>query len=103
MNFTTCQAGADDLAFLLSKCSCARCVSPSQPLALDQLQIHNRKMIQQDGACAGFFTASQDGREIELHTPCMAPELQSKGLGTAVLRSLWDEPRSRSYDVVLSM
>jgi ribosomal protein S18 acetylase RimI-like enzyme len=70
---------------------------------LDQLQVQHTTIIRRDGVNVGFLATRDRGQDVELHTLCVAPEHQGRGLGTAVTRQLLDDCRARGQGVVLSV
>lgn len=70
---------------------------------LDQLSLRSTSVIRHDDTPAGFVTAIEHSRHIELHTLCIAPEFQGRGFGTTVSRQLIADARSQRLDVNLSV
>jgi len=70
---------------------------------LEQLQLQHTQVVESEGASVGFFMAFDLGEDFELHTLCIAPEHQRKGLGTAITRQLMDEAHTRKQSIVLSV
>jgi len=69
----------------------------------EQLQLGKTQIIVRDGIDVGFFMLVPLGQDTELHTICVAPELQRRGIGTAITRQVIDEARSQKRAVVLSV
>jgi ribosomal protein S18 acetylase RimI-like enzyme len=110
----TCQAGEKDLIFLADVF--LRAMRPYITAArgcwdearervqfLDQLRVNHTKIIEQDGARAGFFMIVSCDSDREIHTLCIAPEHQRRGLGTAVMQGILDDAREHHRDIVLSV
>jgi ribosomal protein S18 acetylase RimI-like enzyme len=43
----------------------------------------------------------EQGQDLELHTLCVTPEFQRRGLGTAAIRQIIAEARGRKRGIVL--
>jgi ribosomal protein S18 acetylase RimI-like enzyme len=69
----------------------------------EQLQLPHTQVIEHNGMSVGFLMTLELGKDIELHTLCIAPEHQGRGLGTAVTRQLIDDAHARRCGVVLSV
>jgi ribosomal protein S18 acetylase RimI-like enzyme len=69
----------------------------------DQLQLGATRVIMHDHADVGFFMVRDEGQDVELHTLCISPEYQRRGLGTAAVREILYEARRRKRGVVLSV
>jgi ribosomal protein S18 acetylase RimI-like enzyme len=69
----------------------------------EQLQLQHTRIIEHEGVHVGFFMAVEREQDTELHTLCITPEHQGRGLGTTVTRQLIDDARVRKRSVVLSV
>ena len=69
----------------------------------DQLRLGATRIIMHDDAAVGFFVACDEGQDLELHTLCISPEHQGRGLGTAAIRRILSEARMHKRGVVLSV
>jgi ribosomal protein S18 acetylase RimI-like enzyme len=70
---------------------------------LDQLSLHSTSIIRHDGTPVGFLTAIEHPQHVELHTLCIAPEHQNRGLGTTITQQLIADARSQKRGVILSV
>jgi ribosomal protein S18 acetylase RimI-like enzyme len=70
---------------------------------LEQLQLQHTQIVECEGMRAGFLMTMDDGQDIELHTLCIAPEYQRRGLGTAITRQLIADALARKCGVALSV
>jgi ribosomal protein S18 acetylase RimI-like enzyme len=68
-----------------------------------QLRLSDTFLIEHDAVAFGFLTAIEQPGQIELHTVCVEPELQGRGLGTAAIQRVPGCARSRGKDVALSV
>jgi ribosomal protein S18 acetylase RimI-like enzyme len=69
----------------------------------DQLRLGATRIILVDRASAGFFMTCEQGQDLELHTLCVTPEFQRRGLGTAAIRQIIAEARGCKRGVILSV
>jgi len=70
---------------------------------LNQLSLHSTSIIRHDGASVGFLTAIQHRHDVELHTLCLLPEYQCRGLGSTITRQLVADARNQKRSVNLSV
>jgi ribosomal protein S18 acetylase RimI-like enzyme len=70
---------------------------------VNQLSLNFTSIIHHDGAPVGFLTAIDHPQHVELHTLCIAPEYQSRGLGSTVSRQLIADARNQKRGVILSV
>jgi ribosomal protein S18 acetylase RimI-like enzyme len=111
---TTRQATDDDLPFLADvflrsmrvAITCARGFwdeAKERTQFHEQLQLPHTLVIEHKGASVGFLMTLERGEDIELHTLCVTPEHQGRGLGSTVTRQLLDDARRRKCGVVLAV
>ena len=69
-----------------------------------QLDIAATNLIQANqGERVGFLTAIESAVEIHLHTLCVSPEYQRKGIGTHITHQLIENGRASRRDIVLDV
>jgi ribosomal protein S18 acetylase RimI-like enzyme len=69
----------------------------------NQLELSRTQIIQHKGESIGFLMTLNRGKDVELHTLCIAPEHQGHGFGTEITRRIVDDARARRCGVVLSV
>ena len=69
----------------------------------EQLDLTGTQIIQLRGTDIGFVMSRDRGDEVELHTLCIAPEYQSRGIGSYITRRLVSRARTSGRGVVLSV
>jgi ribosomal protein S18 acetylase RimI-like enzyme len=69
----------------------------------EQLQLEHTRIIEHDGNSIGFFMKLERGQSLELHTLCIAPEYQGRGIGTAVIRQIVSDAQGHGREVLLSI
>jgi ribosomal protein S18 acetylase RimI-like enzyme len=69
----------------------------------EQLQLEHTRIIEGDGEPIGFLMVLEHEHDLELHTICIAPEHQSRGIGTAVIRQLLSDAQKQEREVFLSV
>jgi len=69
----------------------------------EQLDLASTRIIQLRGADIGFLLSPDHGDEVELHTLCITPEYQSRGIGSYITRGLVSDARASGRGVVLSV
>jgi ribosomal protein S18 acetylase RimI-like enzyme len=68
-----------------------------------QLRLESTRIILRDGVDVGFLMTAPCGRDTELHTICVTPEYQRRGIGTTITQQVIDEARLQKRGVVLSV
>jgi GNAT superfamily N-acetyltransferase len=68
-----------------------------------QLDLHATRVIQADGVDVGFVMCVEREGLLELHTLCIAPEHQGRGLGSQVTASIMARAAVAGQDVVLAV
>ena len=69
-----------------------------------QLDIASTKVIQtSQGERVGFLTVLENAGEIHLHTLCVSPEYQRKGIGALITHELIENGRASRRDIVLDV
>jgi ribosomal protein S18 acetylase RimI-like enzyme len=69
----------------------------------EQLQLCHTCVIEYGGAPAGFFMKFERGQYVELHTLCIVPEHQRRGIGSAVMDQILDDAKQKGQQVRLSV
>ena len=69
----------------------------------EQLDVASTRIVQLHGADIGFLMSQDHGDDVELHTLCIAPAYQSRGVGRYMTRRLVSEARAAGRGVVLSV
>jgi len=69
----------------------------------EQLDLANTRIVQLCGDDIGFLMSADHGDEVELHTLCITPECQSRGIGSYITRGLVSDARVSGRGVVLSV
>jgi ribosomal protein S18 acetylase RimI-like enzyme len=69
----------------------------------EQLRLRDTQIIVHDGIDVGFFMTTESGADTELHTICIAPEYQRRGIGSAITRQIISDARAQRRGVVLSV
>jgi ribosomal protein S18 acetylase RimI-like enzyme len=70
---------------------------------LDQLDLAGTRVIEVAGRVAGFATVVARSGAAVLHTLCVLPEFQGRGVGASVTRDLVRQSHAEGRDVVLSV
>ena len=60
----------------------------------EQFDLASTRIIEFRGRDVGFLMSPDHGGDIELHTLCIAPEWQSRGIGTYITRRVVSESGS---------
>jgi ribosomal protein S18 acetylase RimI-like enzyme len=111
---TTRQATDDDLAFLADLFLRAMRIhittargfwddARERNQFLEQLQLHETRIIEYDSKDIGFLMALDRGLDIELHTLCIAPEYQRRGFGTVNTRRFLNDAKASERGAILSV
>ena len=69
----------------------------------EQLQLHHTRIVEHGGIPIGFFMTLEREGHVELHTLCIAPEQQGRGIGTAAILEIVSDARDQGREVVLSV
>jgi ribosomal protein S18 acetylase RimI-like enzyme len=69
----------------------------------EQLQLDHTRIIEHDGNPVGFFMNLAHAQSLELHTFCIAPEYQGRGIGTAIIRQIIGNAKRQGREVLLSV
>jgi ribosomal protein S18 acetylase RimI-like enzyme len=68
-----------------------------------QLDLQATRVIQANGVDVGFVMCVERDRVLELHTICIAPEHQGRGIGSQVTASVVARAAAAGQDVVLAV
>ena len=68
-----------------------------------QLELDHTQIIESEGTDVGFFMVRPSGRDLELHTICIAPAFQAQGFGSEAARLVVETAVTRNVGVVLSV
>ena len=69
----------------------------------DALDLDRTTVIVADAVAVGFVMIAELPRLLQLHTVCIAPEHQQRGIGSEIVRDLIDLGRQTGRDVILSV
>ena len=69
----------------------------------EQLRLDHTRIIELDGTSVGFFMVLERAEDLELHTICIAPQYQRRGLGTRVIRQIIADADDQRRSVQLSV
>jgi ribosomal protein S18 acetylase RimI-like enzyme len=69
----------------------------------EQLDLTRTSVIQYGGTDVGFMMCRDRDADIEIHTLCIAPEYQRRGIGTHVTQALVIAARDGGRGIVLSV
>lgn len=69
----------------------------------DQLSLRDTQILVSDGVDVGFVMLAPHGADLELHTLCLTPEAQRRGLGTQAVHDVLRTAQSRQQGIVLSV
>ena len=69
----------------------------------DQLDLEATTIICADGVDVGFVTLDQDPKALQIHTLCVAPEYQGRGIGSQVTIDVVDFGRETGRDIIVSV
>ncbi|MBI3826611.1 MAG: GNAT family N-acetyltransferase [Candidatus Rokubacteria bacterium] len=69
----------------------------------EQLDIGGTRIIVSAGREVGFVTAVASATEVFLHTLCILPQHQGRGIGTAVTREVMSGARRRGLAIALTV
>jgi ribosomal protein S18 acetylase RimI-like enzyme len=68
-----------------------------------QFNLEATKVIQVDDADVGFIMCAQQQENLQIHTLCVAPEYQGRGIGSHVTMEVVNRARQTGGGVVLSV
>jgi ribosomal protein S18 acetylase RimI-like enzyme len=68
-----------------------------------QLELGHTEIVQLNGIDVGFVMVTPFADRLELHTLCLIPQYQSKGIGREVTSRILRDAGTRNLDVVVSV
>ena len=68
-----------------------------------QLDLEETKIIRADDVNVGFVMCVQQPGALQMHTLCVAPEYQGRGIGAQVTMDIVSRGRHAGFEVVLSV
>jgi ribosomal protein S18 acetylase RimI-like enzyme len=68
-----------------------------------QLVLETTHVIQLDGVDVGFLMLVEEPATLQLHTLCVVPDYQGRGIGSQVTRNVISEGQRRRRRVILSV
>ena len=113
-NITSRAAGLEDTAFLtdcflrsmrdsITACRGRWDESRERAQFESQLDLQITNVIRADDVDVGFVMSVQQPTAVQMHTLCVAPEHQSRGVGSQVTMDIINRARRVGCDVVLSV
>ena len=67
-----------------------------------QLVLETTRVIEQAGLSVGFVMTVHTDEDVQIHTLCIAPEFQDRGIGSHIVRLVIQEARELRVGVTLS-